>query len=117
MENDPSMGNNGIFGLLYQRKPFKESFLMCIASDGEGWEHVSVSVRNAKRTPTWGEMAFVKLQFWDPEDVVMQIHPAESEYVNNHPYVLHLWRPANGECIPVPSSFMVGIKGLTVSAP
>ena len=23
----------------------------------------------------------------------MQLHPAEQEYINQHPYCLHLWRP------------------------
>lgn len=27
--------------------------------------------------------------------MVIQIHPAKSEYVNLHPYALHLWRKEN----------------------
>jgi len=46
------MGNNGAFLIPYQ------SFnLRVIASDGIGWEHVSVSVPN--RTPPWREMCFI----------------------------------------------------------
>lgn len=30
-----------------------------------------------------------------------QLHPAKSEYVNIHPYCLHLWRPLERE-IPMP---------------
>jgi hypothetical protein len=72
-----------------------------------GWEHVSVSLRN--KTPTWVEMCFVKDLFWDEEEVVMQLHPAKSEYVNYHPHCLHLWRPMNVD-IPTPHAILVGPK-------
>jgi len=49
--------------------------------------------------------------FWGPEEVVVQFHPAKSEYVNNHPHVLHLWRSTTHK-IKTPPSIMVGIKGL-----
>ena len=56
-------GNNGAFLIEYQ------SFtLRVIASDGKGWEHVSVSLPN--RCPNWREMCFIKDLFWDAEDVV-----------------------------------------------
>jgi hypothetical protein len=58
--------------------------------DIHGWEHVSVSLRN--RTPTWEEMSFVKNLFWKDDETVIQFHPKKSEYINRHPYVLHLWR-------------------------
>lgn len=82
-------------------------------ADGLAWEHVSVSV--AHRCPTWSEMAIVKDLFWDAEDVVLQYHPARSEYVNNHPFVLHLWRPVTVTgtpwALPRPPSILVGIVG------
>jgi hypothetical protein len=68
---------------------FKQQ-LNVVASVEEGWEHVSVSLGN--RCPTWDEMCFVKGLFWDDEDVAIQFHPAKSEYVNFHPFALHLWR-------------------------
>ena len=73
--------------------------LTIMFSDGLGWEHVSVSTPS--RCPNWAEMCFAKDLFWSVDDVVMQIHPAASEYVNNHPYCLHLWRPQGVE-IPTP---------------
>lgn len=84
--------------------------LRCIASDGDGWEHVSVSIPGFKRLPTWEEMAFVKRQFWGAEDAVMQLHPRESEYVDNFE-VLHLWRPVPGALppIPTPPPILVGV--------
>lgn len=86
MEKD---GNNGQFivrGLKLKRVLFVQ------ASDGEGWEHVSIS--RPTTTPTWNEMCIIKNIFWDPEDLVIQFHPPEEDYVNDHPNVLHLWRKA-----------------------
>lgn len=100
--------SNGAFSV-----PFEGRALFVIASDGGGWEHVSVSLRN--RPPTWREMCHIKGLFWDAEDCVLQYHPPKSEYVNNHPNCLHLWRPI-GQAVPVPPSIMVGIKGLEVPA-
>lgn len=71
---------------------------------GDGWEHVSVSLVN--RCPTWDEMCFVKDLFWSPEETVVQYHPRASEYVNNHPYCLHLWRPI-GVGLPLPPPGLV----------
>lgn len=86
--------------------------LRVIASSGEDWEHVSVST--AVRCPTWEEMCYVKGLFWGEEDTVVQYHPAKSEYVNNHQYCLHLWRPI-GQYMPVPPSILVGLKGLRLT--
>jgi len=89
--------------------PFEGRELTVVASGRMGWEHASVSLKN--RCPNWREMCFVKDFFWDPEDVVMQLHPAKSEYVNMHRYCLHLWRPIGiGVKIPTPPSILVGIK-------
>lgn len=67
-----------------------------IAYDGETridrWEHVSVSIEKKNRCPTWEEMCFAKDLFWDETECVLQFHPPKSVYVNNHPYVLHLFR-------------------------
>ena len=100
----PEDGNNGIFLIRHQGYE-----LVIVASDGEGWEHVSVSCED--RIPTWQEMCFIKDMFWEPEDCVVQYHPPASEYINNHPFVLHLWRPI-GQDLPRPPSILVGIKGL-----
>lgn len=93
--SDASFGNNGAFII---------GRLRVIASDGEGWEHVSVSLSD--RCPTWTEMCKIKSVFWDPEDAVMQLHPPVSTYVNNHPNTLHLWRPVD-RAIPLPPIVMV----------
>lgn len=92
--------------------------------DGEPWEHVSARCVHGKRefTPTWVEMCAVKDMFWDKEDVVIQFHPREADYVNNHANVLHLWRPTETE-LPTPPAITVGYKelgiigGETINAP
>lgn len=104
---DDSYGCNGVF-FFPNKTPTVDprNFpLRVIASDGEGWEHVSVSL--VDRTPTWEEMDYIKRQFWDDEDCVMQLHPPRSQWVNAHPYCLHLWRPI-AAVIPQPSSWLVG---------
>ena len=75
-----------------------------------GWEHVSARAfrGSQSRTPTWKEMCHVKDLFWDSEDVVMQLHPRRSQYVNNHPHVLHLWRHRERQ-IPEPPAILVGV--------
>lgn len=96
-------GNNGAFSVAL--KHGQQVFV--IASDGMGWEHVSVSRRD--RCPTWDEMCQVKALFWSDEDCVVQFHPPKRDYVNNHPYCLHLWRLQGGE-FPRPDSILVGLK-------
>ena len=102
------VGNNGAF--LFRRNGI---VIFCIVSDGQGWEHVSVSIwskggkKQIKRCPTWAEMCIVKSQFWSESDTVVQFHPPEKDYVNYHEYCLHLWRPINSE-IKAPPSKLVG---------
>lgn len=103
--SDSSFGNNGAFSFSRGRTQF-----CIIASDGEGWEHVSVHcISDGKeRTPTWSEMCFIKSLFWDEQDCAIQYHPAKSEYVNMHKFTLHLWKPVNAT-IPIPDKILVGI--------
>ena len=69
------------------------------AMTGEAWDHVSVSCE--RRCPWWEEMCWVKEQFFEDAELVVQYHPAKSDYVNLHPFVLHLWRPVASQ-IPMP---------------
>ena len=98
----PKDGSNGIFIV-----PINGRALTVVASDGEGWEHVSVSLPN--RNPNWGEMCAIKSLFWGEEETVIQYHPPKSQYVNNHPYCLHLWKPKDKEVL-LPPSNLIGIK-------
>lgn len=81
-----------------------------IWSWGMGWEHVSVCPINGSM-PTWDDMCLIKEMFWNDDDCVVQYHPPKSEYVNNMPNCLHLWKPIK-ESIPMPPSILTGIKGV-----
>lgn len=78
--------------------------LKVIASAGEGWEHVSVSLPN--RCPNWPEMHAIKQLFWLDEEAVMQLHPPQSDYRSYYDYCLHLWRPISQD-IPLPPGILV----------
>jgi hypothetical protein len=99
MGSESYYDNNGAFII-----PFNGKTIYVIASDGEGWEHASVSLKN--RCPKWEEMCKIKAMFWDDEDCVIQFHPAKSEYISLHPYCLHLWRPVDVS-VPIPPKWMV----------
>lgn len=103
----------GPYGQFFVQGPCGER--LCIVASGadaddklsEGWEHVSVSTH--RRVPNWQEMCFVKDLFWDETECVIQFHPPKSDYVNNHPFCLHLWGRADG-ALPRPPSILVGVK-------
>ena len=87
---DPSQG-----GCFYM----KEDQLFVIASWVEGWDHLSVTKKRGKVCPTWEEMEKVKRTFFNPDEVCMQLHVAEKDHINCHPFCLHIWRP---HFIPIP---------------
>ena len=80
-------------------------------SYGGGWEHVSIDGKN--RTPTWDEMCSIKDMFFSDDECCVQYHPPKSEYVNNAPHCLHIWKPIEqySGTLPIPPSLFVGIKG------
>jgi hypothetical protein len=108
-----SNASDGLNGAFFVLGPCGVDLKIIASSEGMGWEHVSVSLKN--RCPNWLEMSFVKDLFWEDEEAVMQLHPPKSDYVNCHQYCLHLWRPIDVE-IPLPNSVMVGPKSKVVSA-
>lgn len=105
-----TIGNEGN-GMFVLPSPIARRVLLCVVSNGSGWEHVSVSARQGKpegktRLPTWDEMCLVKASFWGEDDNVVQFHPPESAYVD-YAQVLHLWRPVGWD-IPWPDPALVG---------
>lgn len=80
-----------------------------ICSTGAGWEHVSVSPYQRRIVPSWDDMCSLKDMFWHDEEAVIQVHPPKSEYVNNMPNCLHLWRCTYREMI-LPPSCLVGLR-------
>lgn len=87
-------------GLFELPSPRTAATLRCIASTGDGWDHVSVSLPN--RCPNWIEMEHVKRAFFKDDETAMQLHVPASDHINAHPYCLHLWRPNDGRNIPRP---------------
>lgn len=104
-------GFNGVFAFPVAGEA---RLVCCIASDGLGWKHVSVRFGPTNlKTPSWEVMAAVKDLFWEPEEWVVQFHPAKSECVNYYPGCLHLWQPI-GVDFPKPDSIMVGPRQFTL---
>ena len=93
-------GNNGLFFVTIKNILFK--ILASEASEEYPWDHVSISLRT--RCPNWAEMCAIKDMFFD-DDVVVQFHPAKKDYVNFHPFCLHLWRFAG--VLPIPDKILV----------
>jgi hypothetical protein len=101
------------FGAFYVASDEPGNKLRIIANDANRdsnwWEHVSVSLEH--RAPTWSEMCRVKDLFWADHEVVLQFHPAKQDYVNCHPYCLHLWRHKwKMKQVPLPPALLVGPK-------
>ena len=88
-------GNDGFNGWI----TIRGQMIFFICSWGGNWDHVSVSLTN--RCPTWDEMCKIKDIFFRPNECCVEYHPAEKDYVNLHPYCLHIWRPQK-ETIPTP---------------
>jgi len=84
-------------------------FCSVIWSNGGGWEHVSIAPYKRSYVPSWEDMCRLKDMFFRDDEVAVQYHPAKSEYVNNMPNCLHLWRPLDAQ-MPTPPAIMVGVK-------
>lgn len=85
--------------------PIDHASLLIIASQGEDWDHISVS--RANRCPNWPEMEYIKRMFFKDDETAMQLHVPATDHINVHPYCLHLWRPQS-EPIPRPPPMLVG---------
>jgi hypothetical protein len=95
-------GGNGAFIIPV---PGQITALKVVASNGEGWDHISVSVNGEPRTPTWAEMEIAKKAFLG-DVTAMQLHLTAKDHISCHPYTLHIWRPHNRD-IPLPPKIMV----------
>ena len=104
---------SGSYLLLVVSAGDPETWTAC-GFDGPAFEHVSVSVLREQRCPIWEEMAWVKDLCWDEAECVVQYHPPKSDYVNYHPFVLHLWKPVGVE-MPRPPSGTVGPRSVPLA--
>ncbi len=103
-QGDAGDGNLGMFEV---PSCTDRGVLRVIASNGDGWDHVSVSRKN--RCPNWPEMSQIAAMFFRDNETAMQLHVPASDHVNNHPHCLHWWRP-HGVEVPRPPAIMIGIK-------
>lgn len=94
-------GDDGCLGHLFLSTGKCVNFVF---SFGGGWEHLSVSTPHS--CPTWDDMCAAKDLFFEKNECCVQYHPAESDYVNYHPYCLHVWRPII-EKLPTPPKIFV----------
>lgn len=90
---------NGVFEVKIDGKTYN-----VIASNGGGWEHVSVS--NEKHIPSWNVMSKIKDLFFNDNETVIQFHPPKSEYVNIYKNCLHLWRNLEEDIKTPPTKFL-----------
>lgn len=111
-KSEDSDGMNGFFVIPVAQ----DTWALTLASCGNEivpWDHVSARIgvkkyhgKMVERCPSWDEMCLLKDIFWDDTECVMQLHPKAADYVNHHPFVLHLWKPHNLE-IPMPPKISV----------
>lgn len=99
-----SYGNStcGVFEIRYAGN--KRNELSVIAAVGNGWDHVSVSLK--KRVPTYYEMKWVKNLFFKPDEVAVEFHVPTTDHVNLHDHCLHLWRPIDAPFPMPPQGFV-----------
>jgi hypothetical protein len=86
MASDETAGWNGIFLV-----PLEGEMWKVMISDQGGWKHLSISNAQRKIMPSWNVMCRVKDAFFGDDEHCVQYHPAKEDYINDHPWCLHLW--------------------------
>jgi hypothetical protein len=98
-------GYANAYNIIFTNSELKIVELHVISTTNSRWDHVSVTAYG--RCPIWEEMCYVKELFFEDTETVMQLHVPKDDYVNYHPYCLHLWRP-QWKKIPRPPNSLVG---------
>ena len=83
--------------------------LLCLATTGGGWDHVSVTRHNPDgtvQTATCDDMEYVKRLLFREDETAMQLHVPPGEHVNVHPHCLHLWRPQHADILRPPANMV-----------
>jgi hypothetical protein len=57
--------------------------------DGQEWLHASIA--HPDRMPTWDELKALKVALVGAARFAYLVFPPAWQYVNQHPYALHLW--------------------------
>lgn len=68
--------------------------------DDKLWLHLSICGQKPARVPDWTELRWCKDYFLGVDRKAVQILPARAEYINQHPNVLHLYSPLEGDPLP-----------------
>jgi hypothetical protein len=101
-------------GAAYQHRhrPLTLIWSVAVEADGLLWQHMSMSHRD--RTPTWAELIEAKEWLMGSETYAYQVAPPRAVYVNEHPYVLHLFRclDGDGRRLPEFSGVVAGKRSL-----
>lgn len=71
------------------------------------WRHVSMSLGG--RLPNYCELKHARQVWFPAEAEVIQVFPPEKEFVNNHPFCLHLWWNKDRRLTPELMQLAVGI--------
>lgn len=96
----------GIDGVSFTIRLSDHRLYDVIASNGGGWDHVSINPYKHSRTPNWNIMCELKDLCFKDDETVIEYHPKKADYVNVAEHCLHLWRPQN-QTIPVPPKIFV----------
>ena len=74
------------------------------------WLHVSCCKKNPWQLPRWKELKRVKVDFIGVDRWAYQVFPSDKDYVNQNPYVLHMFSLLEGE--PALPDFTMGLRSL-----
>src|SRR5262245_15125362 len=86
-------------GAYFRRGNLQAAITLGKYDDGELWLHISVCGRRGPDRfflPDWEDLKRVKRDFIGRDVWAYQVLPGEREYVNQNPYVLHLFAKFDG---------------------
>ena len=101
LASDDSYGFNGCFLV-----PLEGELWHVILGDGMGFRHLSVTNAQKKILPSWTVLTRLRDAFFDDSSWVVQYLPPKDQYVDDHPFCLHLWESID-EPMPHPLIVMV----------
>jgi hypothetical protein len=96
LDSNQTDGWNGAFIV-----PLEGEMWQVIISDQCGWRHLSATNAQKKQLPSWHIMCRLRDAFFPDDAWVVQFHPPKEDYIDIHPYVLHLWECLDGFPTPI----------------
>lgn len=96
--NDPNLdkSKNGMFEFMINKDLY-----FVVASECDGWQHVSISNMNLNKMPTWDVLEYIKNKFFHADEFTVEFHPKKADYINNVENCLHMWAPVD-KTLPYP---------------